>query len=134
MRIRVSALRRLVREALEDEGLTFYHGTLRDAVPSILRVGLRAGEGWGGGAAPGVFLSKSHESALYWAKISLLKKLGLPQVPSNFPGLDESETVVLQVSVPPEEVGNVVPRQKRFNLPGDSQYVGSVPPQWIKAT
>ena len=132
MKIRLSDLRRIIREALEVGGLTLYHGTLRDAVPSILRTGLRAGQGWGGAEKPGVFLCASQETALYWAKMSLLKKLGRPQDPSEFLDLDEDQLAVLEVTVPSEEVTNVVPRQKSFNLPGDSQYVGSVPPQWIK--
>jgi hypothetical protein len=110
---------------------TYYHGTLREFVPSILRTGIRAGHGWGGAARPGVFLSASPEAALYWSKMSLLKKLGLPQKESNFDALDESELVILRVDVPPEGMESVVPRRTPFSRPGDMQHEGSVPPEWI---
>ena len=130
--MRDSLLRSYIRQTLlETMQPPLYHGTLRDNVPSILRTGIRAGQGWGGAARPGVFLSATPEAALYWSKMSLLKKMGLPQEESNFPGLDESELAVLRVSVPPEESSNVVPRRTSFALPGDSQYVGAVPPEWI---
>ena len=110
---------------------TYYHGTLREFVPSILRTGIRAGHGWGGAARPGVFLSASPEAALYWSKMSLLKKLGLPQEDRNFDALDESELAVLRVDVPPEGMESVVPRRTPFSKQGDMQYVGPVPPEWI---
>ena len=110
---------------------TYYHGTLREFVPSILRTGISAGHGWGGVAKPGVFLSAIPETALYWSKMSLLKKLGLPQVESNFNILDESELAVLRVDVPPEGMEFIVPRRTSFNRPGDMQHEGPVPPAWI---
>ncbi|NBW06532.1 MAG: hypothetical protein EBR82_00725 [Caulobacteraceae bacterium] len=131
MKLRISDLRHIIREVLEEQGLTFYHGTLKDAVPSILRTGLRAGQGWGGAAKPGVFLSTSPDSALYWAKMSFLTRHGLPAEESSFDRVDPSQLVVLRVDVPPEERSNIVPRQRSYNLAGDSQYVGSVPPGWI---
>jgi hypothetical protein len=111
-----------------------YHGTLRERVPSILSAGLRATEGWGGAAAPGVFLSPTREDAEYWATAALLKKLGLP-VPQGValaaPFEAAGEVAVLAVAVPPSGTANIVPRRKSFSLPGDVQYVGSIPPEWI---
>jgi hypothetical protein len=111
-----------------------YHGTLRERVPSILASGLRATEGWGGAASPGVFLSPTREDAEYWATAALLKKLGLP-VPQGVELVAPSEhagaVAVLAVAVPPAAAGNIVPRRKSFSLPGDVQFVGSVPPEWI---
>jgi hypothetical protein len=111
-----------------------YHGTLRERVPSILATGLRATEGWGGAASPGVFLSPTREDAEYWATAALLKKLGLP-VPQGValaaPFEAAGDVAVLTVAVPPGAAANIVPRRKSFSLPGDVQYVGSIPPEWI---
>lgn len=111
-----------------------YHGTLRERVPSILSAGLRATEGWGGAASPGVFLSPTREDAEYWATAALLKKLGLP-VPQGValaaPFEAAGDVAVLAVAVPPSAAANIVPRRKSFSLPGDVQYVGSIPPEWI---
>lgn len=114
--------------------VVLYHGTLSERVPSILSSGLRATEGWGGAANPGVFLSPTREAAEYWGTAALLKKLGLP-VPQGVdlhppPGY-EGDVSVLAVEIPPEESDNVVPRRKSFSLPGDVQFVGSIPPEWI---
>jgi hypothetical protein len=111
-----------------------YHGTLRERVPSILASGLRATKGWGGAPSPGVFLSPNRGDAEYWATAALLKKLGLP-VPQGValaaPFEAAGEVAVLAVAVPPAAAGNIVPRRKSFSLPGDVQYVGSIPPEWI---
>lgn len=115
--------------------IVLYHGTLHDRVPSILSSGLRAGSGWGGAASPGVFLSPSREDAEYWGTASLLKQLSLP-VPrggDRSPTGTEGDVVVLTITVPHEESGNIVPRRKSFSLPGDVQFVGNIPPEWISA-
>ena len=111
-----------------------YHGTLRGRVPSILATGLRATEGWGGAPKPGVFLSPTREDAEYWGTAGLLKAMGLP-VPQGAelapPPGTEGEVVVLAVTIPPDALGTIVPRRKSFSLPGDVQFVGSIPPEWI---
>lgn len=115
-------------------GTVLYHGTLRDRIPSILATGLRATEGWGGASRPGVFLSPTRADAEYWGTAGLLKAMGLPvpQVAELTPPPGaEGEVVVLAVTIPPEELGSIVPRRKSFSLPGDVQFVGSIPPEWI---
>ena len=137
MKITMRDLRQVIREALADGGTVLYHGTLRDRVPSILASGLRATEGWGGAAKPGVFLSPTRDDAEYWAAAAFLKRAGRP-VPQgvDLMGLltpeERAETAVVSVHVPPEESSSLVPRRKSFSLPGDVQYVGSVPPEWLK--
>ena len=129
MKIRLGQLRSLVREALE--ATVLYHGTLAEYAPSIARTGLRAGEGWGGAAKPGVFLSANVEDAMHWAKMTALKKMKLPQEESYFNQVDEADLAVVKVTIPESERHNVIPRQRSYNLPGDMQFVGSVPPEWI---
>jgi hypothetical protein len=137
MKITVGRLRQLVREALAPGGTVLYHGTLRDRLPSILASGLRATEGWGGAAAPGVFLSPTRGDAEYWAAASALKRAGRP-VPQGVDLLglltpeEAADIAIVAVHVPPEESPNLVPRRKSFSLPGDVQYVGSVPPEWLE--
>jgi hypothetical protein len=95
-------------------------------VASIMQTGLRATEGWGGAAKPGVFLSPTVEDATYWATMALrrsAKMSGSDALPSDI--------AILEVQIPPEESHNLVPRRKSFSLPGDVQYIGSIPPEWI---
>jgi len=128
VKIKLGQLRSLIREALET---VLYHGTVKEYAPSIIATGLRAGEGWGGAAKPGVFLSANVADAMYWAKMTALKKLKLPQEESYFDQVDEADLAIIKVAVPENERHNVVPRQRSYNLPGDVQYVGSIPPEWI---
>jgi hypothetical protein len=118
----------------EERPMVLYHGTLRDSVGSILSGGLKAGGGWGGAAKPGVFLSPTPEDASYWAKMTLLRKLGLPKDNAYFEQLTDNvleEIVILKIEIPSEEAGNVIERRMSFSLPNDLQYVGSIPPEWI---
>lgn len=135
MRVTESQLRRIIREVLESKvPVILYHGTLRDRVGSIMQTGLRATEGWGGAAKPGVFLSPTVEDATYWDKMTLLRKAGIAGSAANFDELDDamlSDIAILEIRIPPEALSNLVPRRKSFSLPGDVQYVGSIPPEWI---
>ena len=118
----------------EERPMVLYHGTLKDSVGSILSGGLKAGGGWGGAAKPGVFLSPTPEDASYWAKMTLLRKRGLPKDSQLFNELtdeDLSEIVILKIRIPVDEVDNVIERRMSFSLPNDLQYVGSIPPDWI---
>lgn len=130
-----TVIRQLIREFLiveSSQQLIFYHGTLPQYVSSILKTGLRATEGWGGVAAPGVFLSRTIEDAEFWARMSALKSKGLPQKEEYFSEVRSEEIAVLEISIPPEEMSNLVPRRKEFNLEGDMQFVGPIPPQWLQ--
>ena len=128
-------LKTLLEYLMEEERpMVLYHGTLRDSVGSILSGGLKAGGGWGGAAKPGVFLSPTPEDASYWAKMTLLRKRGLPKDSQLFNELtdeDLSEIVILKIRIPVDEVDNVIERRMSFSLPNDLQYVGSIPPEWI---
>lgn len=130
MRVTVGRLRRLVREALEGPTV-LYHGTLSSDVPSILRSGIKAGEGWGGAEHPGVFLCRDPEDAYVWGATKALGRKGAPPTEEEVASVDPSLVSVLEVHVPPEAVGSIASRQKEFNRPGDLQFVGSVPSQWI---
>lgn len=129
------SLKTLLEYLMEEERpMVLYHGTLRDNVESILSGGLKAGGGWGGAAKPGVFLSPTPEDASYWAKMTLLRKLGMPKDNAYFDQLtdyDMEEIVILKIRIPSEEAGNVIERRMSFSLPNDLQYVGSIPPEWI---
>jgi hypothetical protein len=120
MRITEAKLRQIIREVLASKvPVTLYHGTLGDRVGSIMQTGLRATEGWGGAAKPGVFLSPTVEDATYWAE-KARERAAMP-----------SDIAILKVRIPSEETHNLVPRRKSFSLPNDIQYVGSIPPEWI---
>ena len=131
MTAKFSLLRRVIREMIDSESLVFYHGTTKDAIPSIMNGGLQATKGWGGASNPGVFLSKSVENARYWSKMSLLKKLGLPYDESNFGEVAEDEITVFEVRIPADHSGDVIKRNASFSLAGDMQFVGSVPTEWL---
>ena len=100
--------------------MIFYHGTRRSNLTGIMNSGLRAGYGWGA-ERPGVFLSKDPQTAVYWAGKSIEKSGD----PSDSP-------LVLQVNVPEASMVNVIPRRTDFAREGDIQYVGEIPPEWIK--
>lgn len=106
--------------------MLFYHGTLKKNVPSILRTGLRAGFGFGA-EKPGVFLSSSYEDALHWAK----------EAQENAEIKDGADPAVIVVDLPNEELENVVRRTNQFAkkyfepLPGDKQYLGSIPAEYL---
>ena len=126
------SLRRcMTREVIDSNYIVFYHGTLKSAIPSIMKTGLRATEGWGGAARPGVFLSASFDDAVYWSKMSTLKKMGLEQKESNFDEVPDDEVAVLEIHIPDRLRDSLVPRNKSFNLSGDIQFVGATPPEWI---
>jgi hypothetical protein len=82
--------------------------------------GLRAGYGWGA-ERPGVFLSKDPETAAYWSKKSVEKSDDSNESP-----------LILQIDIPEDAVGNLVPRRTDFAKDGDMQYLGEIPPNWIK--
>lgn len=130
-------LRRLIREfaAQVKEPTVLYHGTLRSNVQSILTTGLRAGAGWGGAEKPGVFLSSTPEDALYWAKMSMLGRMGLDSEAESFDLIEKEglmdQLAVMRVEVPAEDTISLVPRRTSFSLPNDMQFVGSVPREWI---
>lgn len=100
--------------------MIFYHGTRRSNLTGIMNSGLRAGYGWGA-EKPGVFLSKDPSTAAYWAGKSIEKSGDLSDSP-----------LVLQVNIPADSMDNVVPRRTNFAREGDAQYVGEIPPEWIK--
>jgi len=96
--------------------MIYYHGTLSRNVDSILRTGLLIGFGWGA-EKPGVFLSRDYRTALYWAE--------------NAHKTSGDQPAVLRVSIPDSQVTNVIPRKTSFAKPGDVQYLGEIPPDWI---
>lgn len=131
------SLRRLIREfaSRADAPTILYHGTLRSNVNSILASGLRAGKGWGEAKKEGVFLSSSPENAMYWAKMSLLAKIGLNTDSSMFDEIEDRDLLdqlaILRVEVPAEFSKYLVPRITSFARPNDMQFEGAVPPEWI---
>ena len=66
-------------------------------------------------------MSKDPQTAVYWAGKSIEKSGD----PSDSP-------FVLQVNVPESSMVNVIPRRTDFAREGDMQYVGEIPPEWIK--
>lgn len=98
--------------------MIFYHGARQGNLSSILSAGLRPGYGWGA-ESPGVFLSKDFETANYWAAASAEK--------SNI----KDDYVVLQVNIPDDQMMNVIPRKTSFAKPGDVQYLGHIPKEWV---
>lgn len=132
MKIRISDLRRIIRE-VAGEPVVLYHGTLRTNLPKILRDGLRSGFGWGAEKA-GVFLSANVENAAYWARRShATKVLGLGR-DAELPLINDSEIAVLRVTIPADFTENLRERRTSFSKPEDMQYVGDIPPEWIRET
>ena len=110
----------------------FYHGTIKSNLPSILKTGLKATEGWGGTAKPGVFISPTIDDAIYWAKMGMLKKLGLPPDKANFNKVSDDDVAIIKIQVPPDRMIDVIERKKKeFSLPDDKQFVGSIPKEWL---
>ena len=66
-------------------------------------------------------MSKDPSTAAYWAGKSIEKSGDLSDSP-----------LVLQVNIPADSMDNVVPRRTNFAREGDAQYVGEIPPEWIK--
>jgi len=64
-------------------------------------------------------LSKDFETANYWAAASAEK--------SNI----KDDYVVLQVNIPDDQMMNVIPRKTSFAKPGDVQYLGHIPKEWV---
>lgn len=100
--------------------MIFYHGTRKSNFSGIMNSGLRAGYGWGA-EKPGVFLSKDPETAAYWSKKSVEKS-----------GNPSESPLILQIDIPEDAVRNLVPRITDFAKDGDMQYLGVIPPHWIK--
>jgi RNA:NAD 2'-phosphotransferase (TPT1/KptA family) len=110
----------------------FYHGTIKSNLPSILKSGLKATEGWGGAVKPGVFMSPTISDAVYWAKMAMLKKIGLSPDKENFNKVSDGDIAIIKIQVPPDRMADVIERKKKeFSLPNDKQFVGSIPKEWL---
>jgi GNAT superfamily N-acetyltransferase len=129
-----------------------YHGTLLESVPAILERGIERGEGWGGAGTSGVFLSKTPEGALYWAKIAYQRDRGERMEIYHFDREHGQEAdrllAVLTVQVPDDQVGLLRADEEQFedvgaDFPaddwrqslekiGDARFEGEVPPAWIR--
>lgn len=132
--------------------VVLYHGTLRGRVPSIKRRGIDVGEGWGGAGTSGVFLSRTPEGALYWAKMAFLRDRGEKLEVARFDrkhGQRMSKLLsVLEVTIPASELGRLKVDMEqaedvgfegseddwRASLEqiGDVRFDGVVPPEWIR--
>jgi hypothetical protein len=132
--------------------MKLFHGTLRENLPEILRDGISVGEGWGGAGTSGVFLSRTREGALYWAKLAWQRaneeKLEVERFDRRFPNPYEVLAVV-EVEIPPdclvslkadleqeEDMNLDQPLdpddwQASLDLIGDVRFDGPVRPEWL---
>lgn len=125
-------IRILQRSAEGSRQFTYYHGTSKSNLPSIMKTGLKATEGWGGALKPGVFMSPTISDAIYWAKMGMLKKLGLEPEKENLSKVPDSDIAIIKIQIPPDRMVDVIERKKKeFSLPDDKQFVGSIPKEWL---
>lgn len=128
-----------------------FHGTLAQNVDEILRKGIMEGEGWGGANTRGVFLSRTPEGALYWAKLAHQREHGerleVSRFDREYRHIADRLLAVLVVDIPDEEIGSLRADAEQFedvgvNLPiedwreslrliGDARFDGKVPPEWV---
>ena len=148
---------RRTNPASKKDDLVFYHGTLDQFVPSILRDGLKPAAGWGGANTFGVFLSGSYGGAQSWGRYAAASNLDLDgdgeidfdgdaeRYARAFPTLPHVQ--VLKVTVPAAMVKNLradmeqaeehgfegAPKDWRASLSiiGDVMYAGAIPSEWL---
>ena len=144
---------RIISSKITSQSATFYHGTLRELLPQIMREGIEEGEGWGGANTKGVFLSDSPEGALYWAKLAYLRQqeTGLGLEPERFDrhfGHQQDKLLaIVKVTIPVTQFNNLradIEQSEDYGFEGqekdwemsiqqigDARYVGPIPPQWL---
>jgi hypothetical protein len=141
-------VRRLAWLSEEAQGaVTLYHGTLREYLDPILRGGIEVGEGWGGAGTSGVFLSKTVDGAVYWAKMGYQREHEERMEISKFDPANLKELAVVKVSVPADKTENLradmeqaddvgfegdeTDWQASLKEIGDVRYDGEVPASWV---
>ena len=132
--------------------VVLYHGTLRSNLEDILSNGLSVHEGWGGAGTSGVYLTKSIDGALYWAKLAYMREieedLEAHKFDRKYGKKINDLLVVLKVTIPADKVDNLRadmeqaedygfegdPEDWRGSLDviGDVMYSGVVPSEWIQ--
>ena len=132
--------------------LTLFHGTLREHLPAIMEHGIERGEGWGGAGTSGVFLSRTPEGALYWAKMAYQREYGEKLEVTRFDRDHGAEIddllAVLVVEIPDEVLDRLRADEEQFEdvgadfspddwrrsleVIGDVRFDGEIPWEWIR--
>lgn len=77
-------------------------------------------------------MSPTISDAIYWAKMGMLKKLGLEPEKENLSKVPDSDIAIIKIQIPPDRMVDVIERKKKeFSLPDDKQFVGSIPKEWL---
>lgn len=131
--------------------MILFHGTLQEHLPAILENGIQYGEGWGGAGTSGVFLSKTPEGALYWAKLAYQREHEEDLEAYRFDRAHGHEIddllAVLAVEIPEAETKRLYADVEQFEdvhadfaatdwrksleVIGDVRFDGIVPPTWV---
>lgn len=132
--------------------VVLYHGTLRKLLAQIQQQGLKPSVGWGGADTEGVYLSKTTNGALYWAKLAYQNSIGGRLEADRFDRNNSKQQndilVVLRVNIPYTHVSNLradmeqaedygfdgdeLDWQASLQQIGDVRYEGVIPSAWIQ--